>query len=70
MCHGTAGLLVTGRRIAEDALTEIPLHTLLEIHHSEAVAADVPPGFLVGRAGVELAFHTTVTNWDASLLLI
>ncbi|MEV5710966.1 lanthionine synthetase C family protein [Actinoallomurus sp. NPDC052274] len=70
LCHGTAGLLATGRRIAADALTPIPLTSLLRRHHQAIAAADEPAGFLDGSAGTALAAAgTTATSWDACLLL-
>ncbi|MEV0399116.1 lanthionine synthetase C family protein [Actinoallomurus sp. NPDC050550] len=70
LCHGTAGLLATGRRIAADALTPIPLTPLLRRRHQAIAAADEPAGFLDGSAGAALAAAgTTATSWDSCLLL-
>ncbi|MBB5866702.1 hypothetical protein F4553_000081 [Allocatelliglobosispora scoriae] len=70
LCHGTAGLLATGRRIAADAATPIPLTSLTRMHRQAKPAADEPAGFLDGRAGAGLAAAaTTSTCWDACLLL-
>ncbi|GAA4603975.1 lanthionine synthetase C family protein [Actinoallomurus liliacearum] len=70
LCHGTAGLLATGRRIAADAVTPIPLAPVLRQHGQATAAADEPTGFLDGSAGVALAAaETTATSWDACLLL-
>ncbi|MER7457313.1 lanthionine synthetase C family protein [Micromonospora sp. NPDC126480] len=70
LCHGTAGLLATGRRITADALTPTPLSPLARLHHRTAPAADEPTGLLDGTAGCGLATApTTSTEWDACLLL-
>ncbi|MFI6272474.1 lanthionine synthetase C family protein [Micromonospora zamorensis] len=70
LCHGTAGLLTTGRRIAADALTPIPLASLQRLHQQAPVEADEPAGFLDGTSGAALATSgTTKTSWDACLLL-
>ncbi|PZG13518.1 lanthionine synthetase [Micromonospora craterilacus] len=70
LCHGTAGLLATGRRIAADALTPIPLTPLTGLHHHAARNADEPTGLLDGTTGCRLATAaTTSTSWDACLLL-
>ncbi|WP_454852265.1 lanthionine synthetase C family protein [Promicromonospora soli] len=68
LCHGTAGLLTTGRRIAADALAPISLEHLQALHRTTATAAE-PAGFLDGRTGAELAVSGTRTAWDACLLL-
>jgi hypothetical protein len=70
LCHGTAGLLMTARRIADDALNEIPVPMLSELHRNTAALTDEPSGLLIGTAGAELARHTAATRWDACLLLI
>jgi hypothetical protein len=69
LCHGTAGLLATGRRIAADSLTPIPLAPLLRLHTHTTPATDEPTGFLDGSAGATLAAAGTTTSWDACLLL-
>ncbi|MEU8082567.1 lanthionine synthetase LanC family protein [Micromonospora sp. NPDC049101] len=70
LCHGTAGLLTTARRIAVDALTPIPLAPLQRLHQQAPGAAGEPAGFLDGTSGAALAtFETTETSWDACLLL-
>ena len=69
LCHGTAGLLATGRRIAADARTPIPLPPLLNLHTRATPAIDEPAGFLDGSAGAALATAGTTTSWDACLLL-
>ncbi|WP_064448553.1 lanthionine synthetase C family protein [Micromonospora sp. NBRC 110037] len=70
LCHGTAGLLATGRRIAADALTPTPLAPLTRLHLHATPAADEPTGLLDGTAGHALAAaSTTSTSWDACLLL-
>ncbi|TYB47817.1 lanthionine synthetase C family protein [Actinomadura chibensis] len=68
LCHGTAGLLAAGRRIAADALTPIPVAPLLDLHR-QAAAPDEPPGFLDGTAGAQLTATGITTSWDACLLL-
>ncbi|MFC4588551.1 lanthionine synthetase C family protein [Sphaerisporangium corydalis] len=69
LCHGTAGVLVAGRRIAADALTPIPLAPLLRLHQRAVAAGDEPAGFLNGSAGAALAAAGTTTSWDSCLLL-
>ncbi|MEO3861893.1 lanthionine synthetase C family protein [Acrocarpospora sp. B8E8] len=71
LCHGTAGLLATARRIAADTRTQIPL-TLIEKNHQHTTAAsDEPAGLLNGTAGIALVeTATAATGWDACLLLI
>jgi hypothetical protein len=69
LCHGTAGLLAAGRRIAADARTPIPLPPLLHLHTRTTPAIDEPAGFLDGSAGADLAPTGTTTSWDACLLL-
>ena len=70
LCHGTAGLLATARRIAADALASMPFTSLQRMHQQTAAAADEPAGFLDGAAGAALVnAGTTTTSWDACLLL-
>lgn len=69
LCHGTAGLLAAGRRIAADALTPVPLPPLLRLHRQTTAAPGEPAGFLDGKAGAALAAAGTTTSWDACLLL-
>ncbi|MEU3457865.1 lanthionine synthetase C family protein [Micromonospora sp. NPDC006766] len=70
LCHGTAGLLATGRRIAADALTPTPLSPLARLHQHTAPADDEPTGLLDGATGCRLATAAaTSTSWDACLLL-
>lgn len=69
LCHGTAGLLAVGRRIAADAIAPIPLPPLLSLHQQATAAPGEPTGFLTGTAGVDLAAAETTTSWDACLLL-
>lgn len=69
LCHGTAGLLAAGRRIAADALAPIPLVPLLRLHQQTAATDDESAGLLDGRAGAALATAGTTTSWDACLLL-
>ncbi|MEV6928118.1 lanthionine synthetase C family protein [Dactylosporangium sp. NPDC051485] len=69
LCHGSAGLLTTARRIHADALTTIPVAALERLHSSNPCPGE-PVGFLDGRAGADLAATgTTNTAWDACLLL-
>ncbi|WP_019629696.1 lanthionine synthetase C family protein [Actinomadura atramentaria] len=69
LCHGTAGLLATGRRIAEDAHSSISLKPLLRLHQKTVPGDDEPAGFLTGSAGAELAVGSTTTRWGPCLLL-
>ncbi|WP_329237626.1 lanthionine synthetase C family protein [Actinoallomurus sp. NBC_01490] len=70
LCHGTAGLLAAGHRIAANALTPIPLTLLRHLHQHATAAVDEPAGFLDGAAGATLAVAgTSTTSWDACLLL-
>ncbi|MEU4472466.1 lanthionine synthetase C family protein [Micromonospora sp. NPDC023888] len=70
LCHGTAGLLTTARRIAADACTPIPLAPLQRLHQQAPEATDELAGFLDGTSGAALAaIGTTKTSWDACLLL-
>ena len=71
LCHGTAGLLATARRVAVDATTiSIPVEHLQRRHRDTASTQPEPAGFLNGAAGAALAdTATTATNWDACLLL-
>ncbi|MBX6389648.1 MAG: lanthionine synthetase C family protein [Frankia sp.] len=69
ICHGTAGLLTTARRITADALAPIPIGPLVHLHQHAMPAATEPRGFLSGAAGADLAVAGTRTRWDACLLL-
>ncbi|HEX8866468.1 MAG TPA: lanthionine synthetase C family protein [Lentzea sp.] len=70
LCHGTGGLLITARRIAADARGRVDLASALACHRHTPAPVDEPPGFLAGAAGATLAdLPTTVTSWDACLLL-
>jgi hypothetical protein len=68
LCHGTAGLLAAGRRIAADALSPISVTPLLRLHQ-QAPPAGEPAGLLDGTAGAALASTATMTSWDSCLLL-
>ncbi|MEV6377685.1 lanthionine synthetase C family protein [Micromonospora musae] len=68
LCHGTAGLLATARRIASDALTPVPLDLVNDLHRHATPTTNEPEGLLDGKAGVDLVTATT-TAWDACLLL-
>lgn len=70
LCHGTAGLLATARRIAADADTPTPLNPAENLHRLAVAAGGEPAGLLNGTAGSDLAATgTTTTSWDACLLL-
>ncbi len=69
LCHGTAGLLATGRRIAAGALNPVHLPPLLRLHRHAAAATGEPAGLLNGSAGADLAAAGTTTSWHACLLL-
>ncbi|MGC9671417.1 lanthionine synthetase C family protein [Planosporangium sp. 12N6] len=70
LCHGTAGLLATARRIAADALTPRPLVPIEILHRHATPDTDESEGLLVGTTGADLAaVATTATSWDACLLL-
>ncbi|MET8372027.1 lanthionine synthetase C family protein [Micromonospora sp. DT68] len=68
LCHGTAGLLATARRIAADALTPIPLDLVNDLHRQATPTSNEPEGLLDGKAGADLVTAAT-TAWDACLLL-
>lgn len=71
LCHGTAGLLATARRIAADALTPTPLTPAADLHRQATAADGEPAGLLNGTTGSDLAATgTTTTSWDACLLII
>jgi len=71
LCHGTAGLVATARRIAADALGPLPVAEIEHMHQQTAPSADEPNGLLDGVAGARLANAATATTaWDACLLLI
>jgi hypothetical protein len=70
LCHGTAGLLATARRIAADAITPMSITPIEDLYRQTAPAKDEPAGLLDGKAGSDLAATgTTRTSWDACLLL-
>ncbi|GAB1641487.1 lanthionine synthetase C family protein [Krasilnikovia sp. MM14-A1259] len=70
LCHGTAGLLATARRIAADALDPTPLGPIENLHRSATPDTGESDGLLVGTTGSDLtAVATTATSWDACLLL-
>jgi hypothetical protein len=70
LCHGTAGLLATARRITADAVSPLPLAPIEHLHRRTAPAADEPDGLLDGTAGANLATGAAAaTSWDACLLL-
>ncbi|WP_410814895.1 lanthionine synthetase C family protein [Micromonospora sp. 067-2] len=68
LCHGTAGLLATARRIASDALTPIPLDLVNDLHQQATPTTNEPDGLLDGRTGADLVTAATA-GWDACLLL-
>ncbi|PRY18629.1 lanthionine synthetase C family protein [Pseudosporangium ferrugineum] len=70
LCHGTAGLLATARRITTDAHTPIPLPVVERLHQQFAASGNEPAGLLEGTTGSGLVdTATTSTVWDACLLL-
>ncbi len=70
LCHGTAGLLATARRVAGDASTPVSVAQLQDLHRQAPAAASETTGLLDGTAGADLATTgTTATSWDACLLL-
>jgi len=69
LCHGTGGLLATARRVAADGHATAPLELIEHLHQTTA-GHDEPRGLLDGTAGADLAtLGTTVTGWDACLVL-
>ncbi|MEV4545220.1 lanthionine synthetase C family protein [Micromonospora echinaurantiaca] len=68
LCHGTAGLLATARRVASDALTPIPLDLVDDLHRQATPATNEPEGLLDGKAGANLV-TAAATAWDDCLLL-
>lgn len=68
LCHGTAGVIATGRRIAEDALIPMHLTALERLHQHSAFTGDEPDGLLDGAAGIDLVAAASAA-WDACLLL-
>ncbi|PWU57232.1 lanthionine synthetase [Micromonospora sp. S4605] len=68
LCHGTAGLLATARRVACDALSPIPLDLVDDLHRQASPATNEPEGLLDGKAGANLV-TAAATAWDACLLL-
>lgn len=69
LCHGTGGILVTARRIAEDALEPMPV-AILQVAHDAKAGVGTPSGLLDGEAGVALASAgTNTTSWDSCLLV-
>ncbi|GAA3348787.1 lanthionine synthetase C family protein [Amorphoplanes nipponensis] len=69
LCHGTAGLAATARRITADARAPIPLPVVEQLHQNAPRATDEPHGLLEGTTGVELVGLSTTTAWDTCLLL-
>lgn len=70
LCHGTAGLLATARRLAGDALTPTPVGRIEALHRQAVPSTNESEGLLDGTAGSDLAtVATTTTAWDACLLL-
>jgi hypothetical protein len=70
LCHGTAGLLATARRLAADADTPTSIDHLETLHRQASPRAGEPEGLLDGVAGSRLAtVGITTTRWDACLLL-
>ncbi|MER7679080.1 lanthionine synthetase LanC family protein [Streptomyces sp. NPDC096934] len=74
LCHGWAGLLMLTRAVAADSPTPARFTPIIQ-DLRQRLAADwehLPkPGFMEGRAGAQLALHTTdTTGWTRALLLI
>lgn len=70
LCHGTAGLLATARRITADASAPVPLARLQDLHRQAPTGPREKSGLLDGTAGADLVTAgTTATSWDACLLL-
>ncbi|WP_426504330.1 lanthionine synthetase C family protein [Dactylosporangium sp. McL0621] len=70
LCHGTAGLLATARRINADAGAPIAIAPVERLHRRARATPDEPPGLLDGTAGADLATaETNTTAWDTCLLL-
>ncbi|GGJ90323.1 hypothetical protein GCM10010123_20190 [Pilimelia anulata] len=70
LCHGTAGLVATARRIAVDALTPTPLDAVAASHRQSSDGFGEAEGLLTGGTGAVLAtLGTTATSWDACLLI-
>ena len=70
LCHGTAGILTAGRRMAAESLIPVPLASLMWLHQRTSPANSEPAGFLDGAAGADLANAAAAsTSWDACLLL-
>ncbi|MGP3959737.1 lanthionine synthetase C family protein [Nonomuraea sp. 3N208] len=70
LCHGWAGLLHTASRIAANANSPAltaRVHGLAD--RLTTPGSGLVRGFLTGSAGLALAATTTVTGWDACLLL-
>jgi hypothetical protein len=69
LCHGTGGILVTARRIAEDALEPMPV-AILQVAHDAKASVGAQPGLLDGETGAALASAgTSTTSWDSCLLV-
>ncbi|MFI6163486.1 lanthionine synthetase C family protein [Micromonospora haikouensis] len=70
LCHGTAGLLATGRRITANALAPASLTPLTRLHQNANPTKEEGTGLLDGTTGSALATAAaTSTSWDACLLL-
>jgi lantibiotic biosynthesis protein len=70
LCHGTAGLLATARRLAGDGLTPTPVGRIEALHRKAVPSTNESAGLLDGTAGSDLATLATITTaWDACLLL-
>lgn len=73
LCHGWAGLLMLTRAVAADSPSPARFTSIIQNLHRR-LAADwehLPkPGFMEGRAGAQLALHSTgTTGWTRVLLL-
>ncbi|MFE0424686.1 lanthionine synthetase C family protein [Streptomyces sp. NPDC058953] len=76
LCHGTAGLLQTTRRAAQDALPGAFTEALAQLRNCLVVQdPGQEEGFLTGPTGAALALETTDADhapasvWDACLLI-
>ncbi|CAM5639243.1 Lanthionine synthetase OS=Streptomyces microflavus OX=1919 GN=Smic_07050 PE=4 SV=1 [Streptomyces microflavus] len=73
LCHGWAGLLTLTRAVAADSPAPARFNPIIQdLHRQLATSWEHLPktGFMEGRAGAQLALHTTdTTGWSRALLL-
>ncbi|MFI1929236.1 lanthionine synthetase C family protein [Streptomyces sp. NPDC020330] len=73
LCHGWAGLLTLTRAVAADSPAPARFTPIIQdLHRRLATSWEQLPkaGFMEGRAGAQLALHTTeTTGWSRALLL-